>query len=257
VTAARALGGGRPTKSGAMTDHSTHQRSLDAFRAVTTWIFDLDNTLYPEHINLFAQVDIRIRDYVQRLTGLAPDDAHRLQKNYYRRYGTTLRGLMIEHEVSPDEFLEYVHDIDHSPVPADPELGDAIAALPGRKFILTNGTVAHAEKVAERLGITGHFEDIFDIVAADHLPKPHAETYQKFLTKHTIDPAGAAMFEDLPRNLAVPFDLAMRTVLVVPRGTREVFRESWELEGASDPHIEYVTDDLARFLRQVVGTIDP
>ena len=235
----------------------THLRSLDVFRGVETWIFDLDNTLYPEHINLFAQVDIRIRDYVQRMTGKSPDDAFRLQKDYYRRYGTTLRGLMIEHEVSPDDFLEYVHDIDHSPVPADPELGAAIDQLPGRKFILTNGTVSHAEKVAERLGISDHFEDIFDIVAADHLPKPHAETYDKFLTLHGIDPKSAAMFEDLPRNLTVPFDLGMRTVLIVPRGTREVFRESWEFEGEADPHIEFITDGLAGFLGEVNAEIAP
>ncbi len=234
-----------------------HLRPLDAFRSVETWIFDLDNTLYPEHINLFAQVDVRIRDYVQELTGLDSQKAHRLQKDYYRRYGTTLRGLIIEHDVSPDAFLEYVHDIDHSPVPRDPELGAAIEKLPGRKFILTNGTVKHAEAVAGRLGITGHFEDIFDIVAAGHLPKPNAETYDKFLGMHTIDPSTAAMFEDLPRNLNVPHELGMRTVLIVPQGTREVFRESWELEGAADPHVEFVTDGLTGFLNEVIAEIAP
>ncbi|MBB4304677.1 putative hydrolase of the HAD superfamily [Rhodobium orientis] len=232
-----------------------HLRSLDAFCDVDTWIFDLDNTLYPEHINLFAQVDVRMRDFVQRLTGSGPDEAHRLQKDYYRRYGTTLRGLMLEHGVSPEEFLKYVHDIDHSAVQPDPELGDAIDRLPGRKFIMTNGTVSHAEKVANRLGITGHFEDIFDIVAADHLPKPHAETYDRFLTLNSIDPTKAAMFEDLPRNLTVPHDLGMRTVLIVPRGTREVFRESWELEGSADPHIEFIADGLAEFLGEILAEI--
>ncbi|MEW5421293.1 pyrimidine 5'-nucleotidase [Amorphus sp. 3PC139-8] len=222
-----------------------------AFRHVDTWVFDLDNTLYPAHSNLFDQVNVRIRDYVQRLLGLEADAAQEIQKDYYRRYGTTLRGLMMEHEISSDDFLEYVHDIDHSHLDPDPRLGAAIAALPGRRFIMTNGARSHAEKVAGRLGITEHFEDIFDIVAADLLPKPHQETYERFFEKHGIRPASAAMFEDLARNLSVPSELGMRTVLVVPEGTREVFRESWELEGRTAPHIEFVTDHLATFLERI------
>jgi putative hydrolase of the HAD superfamily len=158
---------------------------------------------------------------------------------------------MIEHGISPDGFLEYVHDIDHSVVAPDPVLGAAIEALPGRKFIMTNGTRKHAEKVADRLGITRHFEDVFDIVAADLLPKPHRETYEKFLREAGIDPAGAAMFEDLSRNLEVPDALGMATVLVVPQGTEEVVREAWEFDGRDAPHVQWVTDDLARFLEQV------
>ncbi len=221
------------------------------FAEVSAWIFDLDNTLYPEHVNLFKQVDERMRAYVGRLLDVQPDEAHRIQKDYYRRYGTTLRGLMIEHEISPDAFLEYVHDIDHSPVQPDPALGTAISALPGEKYIFTNGSVSHAEAVARRLGIVDHFDDIFDIVAAEHLPKPFNATYRKFIDRFGIDPAKSAMFEDLPRNLEVPHELGMRTVLVVPRGTREVFREDWELAGDADLHVEYVTDDLARFLEKV------
>lgn len=218
------------------------------FVPVETWIFDLDNTLYPAHTNLFAQVDIKIRDYVVDLLGSTPDEAHRLQKEYYRRYGTTLRGLMIEHGISPDGFLEYVHDIDHSVVEPDPALGLAIERLPGRKFIMTNGTRRHAEAVADRLGITHHFDDVFDIVAADLLPKPHRETYDKFLGQAGIEPTRAVMFEDLSRNLEVPDALGMATVLVVPRGTREVMREAWELAGRNAPHIQWLTDDLTEFL---------
>ena len=219
------------------------------FARVDEWIFDLDNTLYPAQTDLFAQIDEKIRDYVRRLLGSTPEEAQRLQKDYYRRYGTTLRGLMIEHGITPDGFLEYVHDIDHSVVEPDPALGEAIEQLPGRKFIMTNGTRAHAEKVAARLGITRHFTDIFDIVAADLLPKPHRETYDKFLAGAGIDPARAAMFEDLSRNLAVPHALGIATVLVVPQGAREVLRESWELEGRDDGHVDWVTDDIAEFLR--------
>ena len=221
------------------------------FGAVDVWIFDLDNTLYPAHTNLFAQVDVRIRDYVMELIGSTADEAHRLQKDYYRRYGTTLRGLMIERGISPDGFLEYVHDIDHSVVAPDPRLGAAIERLPGRRFIMTNGTRKHAETVADRLGITRHFEDVFDIVAADLLPKPHRETYDKFLGQAGIDPTRAAMFEDLSRNLEVPDTLGMATVLVVPLGIEEVVREAWEFDGRDAPHVHWVTDDLAAFLERI------
>ena len=241
-----------------MTDPGRPQTSFDAaaararFGRVDTWVFDLDNTLYPAHTDLFAQVDVKIRDYVVELIGATPDEAHRLQKDYYRRYGTTLRGLMLEYGVSPDGFLEYVHDIDHSVVAPDPALGAAIERLPGRKFIMTNGTRKHAEKVADRLGITHHFEDVFDIVAADLLPKPHRETYEKFFREAAIVPERAAMFEDLSRNLEVPDALGMATVLVVPQGTGEVVRETWEFDGREAPHVQWVTDDLAGFLAALI-----
>jgi putative hydrolase of the HAD superfamily len=222
-----------------------------AFAAMTSWVFDLDNTLYPRHTNLYAEVDTRIRDYVQRLLKLPADEAHRLQKDYYRRYGTTLRGLIVEHGISPDDFLEYVHDIDHSLVQPDPRLAAAIEQLNGRKFILTNGSRAHAEKVAERLGVTRHFEDIFDIVSADLLPKPNAETYDRFIAATGIDPKTSTIFEDLARNLVVPHALGMTTVLVVPAPTREVVLEEWELEGQDAAHVDFLTDNLAAFIERI------
>jgi putative hydrolase of the HAD superfamily len=215
-------------------------------------VFDLDNTLYPRHLDLFSQVDKRIREYVGRLLGLSPEQAQKVQKDYYQRYGTTLRGLMEEHGIKPDDFLAYVHDIDHSPVLADPRLGSAIGRLPGRKFILTNGSRAHAEAVAGRLGITRHFEDIFDIVRSELLPKPNAVTYDRFVAATGIAPARAAMFEDLARNLAAPHALGMATVLIAPSGTREVLTEDWEMEGRDAPHVDFVTDDLAHFLEDVL-----
>src|SRR5689334_15812354 len=172
------------------------------FGHIETWVFDLDNTLYPHHLNLWQQVDERIRDYIVRLLNLSRDDAFRLQKDYYRRYGTTLRGLMLEHGLEPDEFLDFVHQIDHSPLEANPALGAAIEKLPGRKLILTNGTRKHAEAVLYRLGIHEHFEDVFDIIAAELEPKPSPQTYDRFLARHETDPSKAAMFEDLARNLA-------------------------------------------------------
>jgi putative hydrolase of the HAD superfamily len=219
------------------------------FAQVETWVFDLDNTLYPHHLNLWQQVDERIRLYIERLLNLPKDAAFRLQKDYYRRYGTTLRGLMLEHGLHPDDFLDFVHEIDHSPLEPNPQLGAAIEKLPGRKLILTNGTRKHADAVMQRLAIDKHFEDVFDIEAAELEPKPSPQTYQRFLALHGVDPQKAAMFEDLARNLATPHALGMTTVLVIPEGTREVLREDWEFEGRDDDHVDHVTDDLTGFLQ--------
>jgi putative hydrolase of the HAD superfamily len=219
------------------------------FIRVDTWVFDLDNTLYPHHVNLWQQVDARINEFVAAWLKLSAEEARRIQKDYYRRYGTTMRGMMTEHGVRADDYLAYVHKIDHSPLEPNPAMGAAIAKLPGRKLILTNGSVDHADKVLERLGLSSHFDAVFDIIAADLEPKPAAQTYQKFLDLHQVDPKRSAMFEDLARNLVVPHQLGMTTVLVVPDGTREVVREDWELEGRNASHVDYVTDDLTTFLQ--------
>jgi putative hydrolase of the HAD superfamily len=229
----------------------THSPPARGFSMVETWVFDLDNTLYPHHLNLWQQVDVRIRDYIAGFLKVTHDEAFRLQKDLYRRYGTSLRGLMEEHGVDPDEFLDVVHQIDHSPLTPNPALGAAIASLPGRKLILTNGTRAHAEAVMRRLEIEQHFEDVFDIAAAELEPKPRAIVYDRFLARHDVDPAKAAIFEDLARNLEVPHARGMTTILAVPEGTREVFREEWELAGRDEPHVDHVTDDLTGFLRGI------
>jgi len=224
------------------------QRSFDR---VETWVFDLDNTLYPHHLNLWQQVDVRIRDYIARLLNLSQTEAFRMQKDYYKRYGTTLRGLMLEHGLQPDDFLDFVHEIDHSPLEPNPRLGAAIGELPGRKLILTNGTRKHADVVMKRLAIHEHFDDVFDIIAAELEPKPSPGTYDRFLAHHGVDPRRSAMFEDLARNLSTPHALGMTTVLVVPGGTREVLREDWELEGRDAAHVDHVTDDLVGFLQNI------
>jgi putative hydrolase of the HAD superfamily len=223
------------------------------FAHVETWVFDLDNTLYPHHLNLWQQVDDRIRTYITGFLGVPPEDAFRIQKDFYKRYGTSLRGLVLEHGMDPDAYLEFVHEIDHSPLEPNPALGAALEKLPGRKLILTNGTKAHADAVMRRLEIHHHFEDVFDIVASELQPKPFPENYDRFLVRHGVDAGRAAMFEDLARNLVVPHALGMTTVLVVPEASYEVVREGWELEGREAAHVDHITDDLAGFLEAAVA----
>jgi putative hydrolase of the HAD superfamily len=181
--------------------------------------------------------------------GLDGISSRALQKYYYQKYGTTLRGLMEEHKISSDEFLEFVHDIDRSSLVPDHTLAEAITKLPGRKLILTNGSRKHALHTAKQLGIDHMFEDIFDIVAAELMPKPAAETYQRFFDRHAVDPARAAMFEDIAHNLAVPHARGMKTVLVTPKTGAQDHREDWEIAAATKAaHVDYVTQDLAAFL---------
>jgi putative hydrolase of the HAD superfamily len=230
-----------------------------AFDGIDTWIFDLDNTLYPPSANLFKQMNEKMSDYVARLLDIPVDEATTLREGYYKEHGTTLRGLMIEHDIHPDDFLEYVHNIDHTWVKPDPDLARAICALPGKRYIFTNGTEKHALAVAERLGITDHIDDIFDIVWADLDPKPNRAPYEKLLSETGLNPKSSAMFEDLARNLKVPHDLGMQTVLMVPGHTQAVFEESWQAKGPEAPHVGFVSDHLAKFLHGILDhrKIDP
>lgn len=228
---------------------------LGPFAGVREWIFDLDNTLYPRHSLLWEQIDARMSAFIGRELKLGLPEAARLQHELYDRYGATLRGLMVEHGVSPDAFLAYVHDIDHSVVEPDPVLASAISRLPGRRFILTNGSRRHAERVAERLGISDHFEDIFDIVWARHLPKPGVGTYERLVAATGLDPGRTAIFEDLARNLVVPQRQGMVTVLVLPPGTRNLFRGEWDLDRGPDREADFLTENLGGFLAAVVRAI--
>jgi putative hydrolase of the HAD superfamily len=218
---------------------------MRGFTHVQNWVFDLDNTLYPASCRLFDQIDVKMGEFVSTLLGMSYHDAKKLQKELFYKHGTTLRGLMVEHGVNPDGFLDYVHDIDHSPVNADPRLDAALHALPGRKLIFTNGTVAHAEKVLARLGITHHFGDIFDIVSSDFIPKPTREPYLKFIAGTGIDATTSAMFEDISRNLEAPHALGMTTVLVTSPENHDAARLN---AGAALGHVDHETGDLGGFL---------
>ncbi len=219
------------------------------FRHVETWVFDLDNTLYPAHCDLFAQIDRNMRGFVSRLLGVSEDEAHRIQKEYYRDYGTTLAGLMAVNKIDPADFLRSAHDIDLAPISPDRALAAALERLPGRKLVFTNGTVAHARRVLEKIGADAHFDDIFDIVHADYLPKPNDATFARFVAKHGVEPARAAMFEDLARNLAPAKRLGMTTVLVVPQGGHaDPAVRSWGEQELHAGSVDWRTDDLAAFL---------
>ncbi len=222
------------------------------FAHVTDWVFDLDNTLYPHHTNLFSQIDVKMTAYVSEMLSLSREDARKLQKELYREYGTTLAGLIQRHGVDSDDFLQKVHDIDYSWLVPDPVLGASIRQLPGRKFIFTNGDRGHAERAARQLGILDHFDDIFDIVAADLTPKPARQTYERFAALHAVTGPNAVMFEDLARNLAVPKSLGMTTVLVVPRNFEPTFSEIWEQDANYEDDVDFVTDDLGTFLSSIV-----
>jgi putative hydrolase of the HAD superfamily len=211
------------------------------------WLFDLDNTLYPARCNLFAQIDVRIGRYIADWLKVDAEEARRVQKAYWRDHGTSMRGMMTLHGVDPRHYLDYVHDIDYSPIPTSPELDAALKALPGRKIIFTAGDVPHAERVMERLGVAHHFEAIFDIVAGDYWPKPHQQIYDKLVTKHGVDPTRACMADDIAINLKPASDMGMRTVWI---------RTDESVKRAADinlDHIHHQTDDLATWLADWVA----
>jgi putative hydrolase of the HAD superfamily len=220
------------------------------FSHVEAWVFDLDNTLYPANCNLFAQIDRRMGEFIAQSFGIPFEEAQILRETYYYEHGTTLAGLMRLHNVSPHAFLDYVHDIDLGAVAASPELAAAIDALPGRKFVFTNGSRKHAEAVAARLGVLGSFEDVFDIHAADYVPKPERAAYERFMTAHGIAAQSAAMFDDLPHNLETAHTLGMTTVLV--DGLTD-HPEHQAIAGWTElpAHIHHRTASLAPFLAAI------
>ena len=210
-------------------------------RPIATWVFDLDNTLYPARCNLFAQIDQRMGEYISRALGIEFQAARILQKRYYFDHGTTLNGLMLHHGIEPAGYLDYVHDIDLTPVAPSPELDRALARLPGRKLVYTNGSHGHATRVLEKLGVAGHFEAIHDIVAADYRPKYDAAAHAYFVARHDVEPSAAAMFDDIPANLRPAGELGMTTIWV----------RHEKVEGDPETsHIDHVTDDLVACLEE-------
>lgn len=206
------------------------------FSHVRTWVFDLDNTLYPPEMGLFSQIDKRMTAYIVTALGVDRAQADHLRHDYWQRYGTTLAGLMREHDLDPVPYMRDVHDIDFSVLAPDPDLRARIAALPGRKIVYTNGSAEYAQRVIEARGLDGLFASLYGVEHAGYLPKPEQAAFEQVFAMDKLDPHQAAMFEDDPRNLAAPHAMGMRTVHVAP-------------EAAPAPHIHHHTDDLAGFLR--------
>ena len=220
------------------------QAPIDPIASAEAWVFDLDNTLYPARLDLFAQIDVKMRTFVEDLLKVPPEDARAVQKGLFRTYGTTMRGLMVEHGIDPHAFLDYVHDIDLAIVAHDRVLDRALGRLPGRKLVFTNGSVRHAERVMRALGIDHHFGGIFDIVAADFVPKPDPAPYDAMLKAHGVDPKTAVMVEDIVANLGPAAALGMTTVWV-PGNT------DWSRlpdDGRLPDFVHHVVDDLATWL---------
>jgi putative hydrolase of the HAD superfamily len=219
----------------------TVRRERCPLGTVETWVFDLDNTLYPASCGLFPRVQERMNEYIGNLLGVSLDAAKALRAQYFREHGTTMHGLMAVHSVDPHEFMAFVHDVDLSCVPANPALAEALHHLSGRKLIYTNGSVPHAENLLRHLGIGHHFDDIFDIVASDFAPKPAMSALRLFVDRFGIAPTGALMVEDMARNLAPAAELGMTTAWV-KTGV------DWAAIASDADFINYVVDDLAGFL---------
>ena len=207
----------------------------DRFSHVEAWVFDLDNTLYPPEVRLFDQIEVRMTRFVMEALDLDETSASRLRVDYWRRYGTTLTGLMDEHGVDPGPYLTDVHDIDFSPLEPDPILAARISDLPGRRIVYTNGTAPYALRVLEARGLAGLFDAVYGVEHAGFRPKPEREAFEEVFALDGVVPVRAAMFEDDPRNLAAPHEMGMRTVHVAP-------------DAHEADHIHHHTDDLARFL---------
>ncbi|KEO59924.1 pyrimidine 5'-nucleotidase [Thioclava indica] len=209
---------------------STHD-----FSHVTDWVFDLDNTLYPPSARLFDQIEVKMTDFVMQALGVDRAHADHLRGHYWQLYGTTLAGLMHEHDVDPGPYLTEVHEISLDHLLPDPALRAGIAALPGRRIVFTNGSAPYAERVLAARGLSGLFDGVYGVEHAEFHPKPVPQAFDTVFAKAGITPATGAMFEDDPRNLRHPHALGMRTVHVAP--TAE-----------PDDYIEFYTDDLATFL---------
>jgi putative hydrolase of the HAD superfamily len=183
-------------------------------RHVDTWVFDLDETLYPRETEVMTQVADRMTLFMEQFTGLPRDEARALQKQYFHNYGTTLSGLMTHHALPPERFLEFVHDIDLEKLGPDLDLRQGLSRLPGRRLVFTNGSLAHAERILSKLGVEDLFEDIFDIASADYLPKPAVPTFERMAKAFGLTAKNAIFFEDSERNLEPAAAMGITTVMV-------------------------------------------
>ena len=219
--------------------------SFDELASAETWIFDLDNTLYPATCGLFKQVEQNMTRFIMERLEVGRDDAFRIQKAYFQSHGTTMHGLMHHHDVNPEDFLDYVHDIDLAPIPLNPDLEGLLAGLRGRKLVYTNGSTGHAKNITRHMGIDQYFDAVFDIVAADYVPKPEAQAYHRLARDYRINPKTTVMVEDMARNLAPAAAMGMTTVWIETR-------TPWGRDGAEADFVHHRAPDIVTLLRRVL-----
>jgi len=217
---------------------------MKELKNIKYWLFDLDNTLYSGATKVFEQVDRKMSDFISSKLKISREEARKIQKNYFIEYNTTLNGMIKNHKIDANEFLEFVHDVDLSFLKEDKQLDREIEKIKGKKIIFTNGSRAHALNVTKRLGIQRHFDDIFDIVSADFIPKPSLETYKKIIEKYKIEPQYSIFIEDIARNLKPAYELGMKTVWIEND-------EPWAAEFSDSDFINYKTNKLSSFLKEI------
>ena len=225
--------------------------SFPDLSTIDTWVIDLDNTLYPSSLKLFSQVEHRIGEFIANLLNVSRESAHTLQKTYYTDFGTSLKGLMHIHNVAPEEFLEFVHDIDLSILTPDPELDHLLGNLPGRKLIYTNGSEGHARNIIRTMNIEHHFCDIYDSAAAGYAPKHHATVFERFVALLAIDPKRSIMIDDLASNLKPAHDLGLTTVWIQTERDWGAPQADGAKRQQSCVHADFQAPDLISFLRQI------
>ena len=213
-------------------------------QSIKFWIFDLDNTLYSGNTRVFEQVDKKMTEYISKKLKVDKEEAKKIQKNYFHKYNTTLNGMIKNHKINAHEFLEFVHDINIEFLQKDPGLAKEIEKLDGLKIIFTNGSRKHALNVTKRLGIDQLFDDIFDIVDCDFIPKPLIEPYKKLIEKHKIDPKLCVLVEDIARNLKPAYEMGMKTVWIENN-------EPWASKFADSGFVNYRTNNLPEFLKKI------
>jgi len=212
--------------------------------SIKYWIFDLDNTLYSGKTKVFEQVDKKMSKYISNKLNVTIEEAKKIQKNYFYEYNTTLNGMIKNHKIDASEFLEFVHDIDIDFLKKDIKLNEELKKLTGKKIIFTNGSRKHAINVTSRIGIEQHFDDVFDIVDSEFMPKPAMEPYKKLVEKHKIDPKLCVFVEDIARNLKPAYEMGMKTVWIEND-------EPWASKFSDSDFVNYRTSDLSEFLRKI------
>ena len=217
---------------------------MKIFKSIKYWIFDLDNTLYSGKTKVFEQVDKKMSKYISKKLDVSIEEARKIQKNYFYEYNTTLNGMIKNHKIDASEFLDYVHDINIDFLEKDTKLSEELGKLSGKKIIFTNGSRKHALNVTKRIGIDRYFEDIFDIVDSEFIPKPSIEPYKKLVEKHKIDPKLCVLVEDIARNLKPAYEMGMKTVWIEND-------EPWASKFSDSEFVNYRTNNLSEFLKKI------